>query len=129
MDPTPDLWTVALCHFTGQHPTVDGDVTDRYATQWIVAETGRGVYQDQRVAVCSDHAAALPGLVEAVKAHATAHYNDGGWDVVVECWDDQQIAEQIVQCAAGDATRAVDAFRGIVDVWADRQADARNSAF
>lgn len=124
MDPSQ-----ALCVFAQQHPPIDGDVTDRYGTEWVVAERGHGVFQDERVAVCGDHAAALPGLVEAVKAHATAHYDDGGWDVVVECWDDQQITEQIVRHAAGDATRAVAAFAPVIDVYADRQADARNSAF
>lgn len=67
------------------------------------------------------------GLIKAVKDHAIAHYNDGGWDVVVECWDDQQIAEQI----AGATTEAgaIAKLESLVSIWADRQADARNSAF
>lgn len=66
-------------------------------------------------------------LVEAVKAHAIAHYEDGGWDVIVEAWDDDQIREQI-----GYATTtkgAIAKFASAVDVYSDRQADARNSAF
>jgi hypothetical protein len=66
-------------------------------------------------------------MVEAVKAHALEHYEDGGWDVVVECWDDEQIAEQIA--GATTVAEAVAAFAGVVSVWADQQADARNSAF
>jgi hypothetical protein len=31
-------------------------------------------------------------LVEAVKAHARDHYEDGGWDVLVECYSDSDIA-------------------------------------
>lgn len=72
-------------------------------------------------------AATTTSLVEAVKAHALAHYTDGGWDVIVECWDDDEIAEQI-----GDASTVEDAlaaFAVLVDVWGDGQADARNSAF
>ena len=66
-------------------------------------------------------------LVEAVKAHALAHYTRGGWDVIVECWDDAEIAEQIGN--ASTVKNALAAFAGLVDVWSDRQADARNSAF
>jgi len=66
-------------------------------------------------------------LVEAVKAHALEHYEDGGWDVVVECWDDEQIAECIGR--ARTVKGAIEKFAPIVDVWSDRQADARNSAF
>lgn len=67
-------------------------------------------------------------IVEAVKAHAKAHYNDGGWDVIVECWEDSDIEE--VCAGAADAKAAIAILRdGVVAVWADRQADARNSAF
>lgn len=69
----------------------------------------------------------LDALVEAVKAHALAHYEEGGWDVVVECWDDAQIAEHVK--GTRTVTGAVGRFEGVVSVWADRQADARNSAF
>jgi len=70
-------------------------------------------------------------LVEPVKAYALEHYNDGGWDVVVECWSDVQIAELI---ASSGFTTLEDVVRhsvlaACVDVWADQQADARNSAF
>jgi len=66
-------------------------------------------------------------LVDAVKAHALAHYEDGGWDVVVECFDDAEIAEVIGK--ATTVSGALRKFATMVDVWADRQADARNSAF
>ena len=34
-------------------------------------------------------------MVKAVRAHAKAHYEKGGWDILVECWDDAQILEAI----------------------------------
>jgi hypothetical protein len=34
-------------------------------------------------------------LVAAVKAHATANYESGGWDIIVECWSDAEIEEAI----------------------------------
>jgi hypothetical protein len=67
-------------------------------------------------------------IVEAVKAYAKAHYNDGGWDVIVECWEDEDIADAVE--GAKNAKQAISMLRrGVVAVWADRQADARNSAF
>jgi hypothetical protein len=66
-------------------------------------------------------------LIDAVKAHALAHYQDGGWDVIVETYDDGMIAEQIGK--ARTPAGAIRKFAPLVDVWADRQADAINSAF
>jgi hypothetical protein len=73
-------------------------------------------------------------MVQAVKDHALEHYNDGGWDVIVECWDDAEITEAIVgfreYMTVETSEQAIAAFGdGVVSVWADRQADARNSAF
>lgn len=66
-------------------------------------------------------------LVGAVKDYANKHYNDGGWDVVVECWSNEQIAK----CIADSTTKeeAIAAVQNIVDVYAERQAAAKNSAF
>lgn len=66
-------------------------------------------------------------LVEAVKDHATEHYNDGGWDMLVEAYEDDQIAEVIG--GARTVKGALAKFKPLVSVWADRQADARNSEF
>lgn len=61
-------------------------------------------------------------LVQHVRQHAEAHYNDGGWDVIVECWDDAQIAEAIK--GARTPAGAVKKLRSVVSVFAERQADA-----
>ena len=34
-------------------------------------------------------------LVAAVRAHAVANYTKDGWDYLVECWSDEEIAEEI----------------------------------
>ena len=34
-------------------------------------------------------------LVDAVKTFANEHYNEDGWDVVVECFDDSDVWEEI----------------------------------
>ncbi len=69
----------------------------------------------------------MSNLVEYVKTYAEQHYEDGGWDVVVECYTDDEIAD--VLGPARTRCEALDAFAPLVGVWADRQADARNSAF
>lgn len=30
-------------------------------------------------------------MIAAVKAHAKAHYSEDGWDVIVECYEDEEI--------------------------------------
>lgn len=71
----------------------------------------------------------LHQMTEAVKKHATEHYEDGGWDVVVECWTDKEIQDWLVKNGAATPEEAIDSFKDLVSIWADRQADARNSAF
>lgn len=78
-------------------------------------------------------------LVAQVKEYAEQHYNDGGWDVIVECWDDAAIAMalhyydpktgQRHNCRTLASVLAHSILASCVSVWADRQADAVNSAF
>jgi hypothetical protein len=68
---------------------------------------------------------------KAFYAHAERNYNAGGWDVIVETHELTEIAETF---AAEGITNINDALKrsvlvACIDVWADRQADARNSAF
>lgn len=80
----------------------------------------------------------LPELAQAVIDHAAAHYEDGGWDVVVECKTVEEIVADWEAAAATDfypvevpttVAEAIASFEAPVAVWADRQADARNSGF
>ena len=34
-------------------------------------------------------------LVALVRAHALAHYDEDGWDILVECWEDEQIKQAL----------------------------------
>lgn len=65
-------------------------------------------------------------LVEQVKQYAMDHYTDG-WDVVAECYDDPKIAEMIGR--ATTLEEAIHELTPFVEIWADREADARNSVF
>lgn len=58
-------------------------------------------------------------LVQAIKAHAAAHYNEG-WDTVVECFEDSDIAEQIG--SASTLEEALTSFTLLIEIWneADR---------
>lgn len=66
-------------------------------------------------------------LVEFIKRTALERYNEGGWDVIVECWSDEDIKNQIGKATTQEG--ALRKFRDVVSIWADQQADARNSAF
>lgn len=75
-------------------------------------------------------------LVAAVNEYAIEHYEDGGWDVLVECWTSEEYLRfwQEGESEFGNpmpktAEEAIDSMRDLVSVWDDRQADARNSAF
>lgn len=72
-------------------------------------------------------------LIARVKAYALAHYNDGGWDVFVECWGDREYNEFIDNALLlkpeTTETEMFDSFANIASIWADREADAINSAF
>ena len=46
-------------------------------------------------------------LIAAVREHAEANYEKDGWDFLVECWEDEDIAEWM-----GDAETAAEAIAG-----------------
>lgn len=66
-------------------------------------------------------------LVAAVRHHALANYSAGGWDYVVECWEDSDILEIIGDAQTVDA--AIDKVRRIVKIIAEREHDAQSEVF
>lgn len=34
-------------------------------------------------------------LITRIRDHATTHYNEDGWDILVECWTDNDILDTI----------------------------------
>lgn len=72
---------------------------------------------------------ALQDLSGRLYAHAESHYEDGGWDVIVECFSLDDIAACLKEDGCVTLDDAIRSFSTSVSVWADRQADARNSAF
>jgi len=68
-------------------------------------------------------------IAERVYDHAVKNYEKGGWDVIVECWTVEDIVDHMDKYGITTLKGAMSSFGATADVWADRQADARNSAF
>lgn len=62
-------------------------------------------------------------LIAAVREHAVANYDKDGFDFLVECWTDEDIANAIT--GAKSKTAAIAAARKAVKVLADARQDAR----
>lgn len=58
-------------------------------------------------------------LVQTVKNHAAAHYEQG-WDVVCETMDDDALAARITQANARTPEEAIAAFADMVSLWLER---------
>jgi hypothetical protein len=151
INPATDPWPMCGAPATYQAPSVVGsqvtwcaehaEADDWQHYGWIrinspLAARYRAEYAALRARMEADamnaptYSTETMDLARAVLAYAREHYNDGGWDVIVECWDLQDICASLTkdpQPTTVDA--AVDSFRGAVSVWKDRQDDARNSAF
>lgn len=78
-------------------------------------------WRDELLAIVAE-ATATAQLVKAVKEHAVANYEQGGWDVIVECWEDAQIADHIE--GAASVEEAIAKFKDLIEVWSDQQAEA-----
>lgn len=80
--------------------------------------------------VVAQHSKELEAATEFMQ-YARAHYNDGGWDVIVETMELAEIAETFAaeNIRTLDEALAKSVLMACVSVWSDRQADARNSAF
>lgn len=64
-------------------------------------------------------------IAKYIYDYAVEHYNDGGWDVIVECWTLKEIMEHIEDDDSKED--ALKKFQSTADVWAEREADALNS--
>jgi hypothetical protein len=70
----------------------------------------------------------MTSFAQRIMERAIKYYNDGGWDVIVECWTLEDI-DAILAKNDGDEVKATADIEAIVDIMAEREADARNSAF
>lgn len=49
-------------------------------------------------------------LLDSIRQHAITHYEEDGWDILVECWSDDDILEVI-----GDSTNFEEAIITLSD--------------
>lgn len=66
-------------------------------------------------------------LVDAVRAYAAKHYDQGGWDEVVECWEDEDILREIGQCYTAKA--AIKRVGAMVKIRYQYAQEIRSTAF
>jgi hypothetical protein len=102
---------------------------EKPANEPAVKSTPRS-YRAKRAAKSPDLYLDDDQLIAAVRDHAREHYDDGGWDYVVEAWDDAYLLEQLgwTDTLAGAIRKLGPTIRLWASVDADRMADAKNSA-
>jgi hypothetical protein len=69
----------------------------------------------------------LATLVAGVKKHAKANYNDDGWDMVVECMEDSEIADEVVGCETVE--QAIAKVGEIASLYDERRKDVQAEAW
>ena len=93
----------------------DGRTGLDYAVRWARTVTGNDALTAAHLSLVTTpdpkvQAALLCGLVQAVQAHAQAHYEEG-WDIIVEAYEDTEIIEAI-----GDATTPEQAIARMAEI-------------
>jgi hypothetical protein len=56
-------------------------------------------------------------IIAALKRHALDNYEKGGWDVIVECWSDEEIRAQLEKDGVTTLEGALKSFKDQIDVW------------
>jgi hypothetical protein len=69
-------------------------------------------------------------LAQAVQAHAVENYETGGWDILVECYTLQEVAELVgrARTEAGAIKSAAKAMSLLAEARSERQAQYRDEA-
>lgn len=68
-------------------------------------------------------------MIEAVKTYAKAHYNEGGWDSIVECYEDSDLSKEIKEGKCSTVAEAIAYVGKGCEVWDDRRRDIEAEAF
>lgn len=66
---------------------------------------------------------------EAVRNHAIEHYNDGGWDFIVECYSDEDIQKVLDYDGVqeGDVEAAIEALDFVRKIHFEREEEIRST--
>jgi hypothetical protein len=68
-------------------------------------------------------------MILTVREYATAHYDEGGWDYIVECWSDEDIAQILAEEQCHSLKQAVKTIQSIVQVMDDRRREVMAEVF
>ena len=60
-------------------------------------------------------------LIDAVRAHALENWGRDGWDFLVECWEDEDIAEVLEDADADTAPAAIAACQSELRILDDHR--------
>lgn len=92
------------------------DDGDTYSTLWV-----------ESLERAFDRILEVEFLVRAVRRHADKHYDNDGWDILVECWSDDEIAEVIG--GARITPRAILKVRAALKPLAGHRSEIEATAF
>jgi hypothetical protein len=66
-------------------------------------------------------------MVDAVKAHAVEHYEEDGWDYLVECYSNEEVEELIGKCRT--VSGAIKKVAKIMKIKGDYRDDIQATAW
>jgi hypothetical protein len=61
--------------------------------------------------------------IKELRSHALDHYEESGWDYLVECWSDEDIALIIRESCADTYEEAFQAVAEYVDLLGDQRSE------
>ena len=64
-------------------------------------------------------------LAAAVMAHANAHWGVDGWDMIAECMEVGDIAEELESDGITDERMAINSYAESARLWAEQRDNAR----
>lgn len=73
--------------------------------------------------------ATMEEMVKAVRAFALEHYDQNGWDFVVESWTDEDLREVLTDGGCQTVARAITEVGGHLRVLDERRQDVMNEIF
>lgn len=71
----------------------------------------------------------LEQIAEAVMQHAEKHYNENGWDYIVECFSIGDIVRELTECNVStlpEAIKEMGEYAGLLD---ERRTDIQSTIF
>lgn len=68
-------------------------------------------------------------LIAQLKAHAVAHYNEGGWDNLVECYSDGEIDGDLTAAKITTLPEAIAYYADILGAHDEIRQDIEGEAF